>query len=194
MYGYAGKILRINLTSGEKEILATSDYEEWGGGHGIGSALFYDIAVKEKNLDLSALSGFDPDNVVIIMTSPLSGTLVPGASSRTEVQGIGVQTTPEWFTRGNFGGRFAAMLKYAGWDGIVIEGKAEKPVWIDIRNQDVRIQDAGGLWGKDTWETQEQIWSAVTGGAAFDTWIEMTEGDKTVRTTQRPAVLAIGQA
>lgn len=55
--------------------------------------------------------------VVTIMTSPLTGTLVPGAAGRSEVQGIGVQSSPiEWFTRSNFGGRFGAMLKYAGWD------------------------------------------------------------------------------
>ena len=61
------------------------------------------------------------------VTRDLSGTLVPGASGRTEVQGIGVQSVPiGWFTRSNFGGRFSSMLKYAGWDGIVIEGKAER--------------------------------------------------------------------
>ena len=104
------------------------------------------------------------DNVVTIMTSPLSGTLAPGASARTEVQGIGVQSSPiEWFTRSNFGGRFAPMLKYAGWDGIVIEGKADKPVWVDIRNEDVKIKDARHLWGLDTWKTQEEIWREVSG-------------------------------
>ena len=128
MNGYAGKILRINLTSQEVSKLDTSEYEQWGGGHGIGSALFFDL-VPDKTID-----GFDPANVVTIMTSPLTGTLAVGASARTEIQGIGVQSYPEWFTRSGFGGRFGPMLKYAGWDGIVIEGKAENPVWIDIRD------------------------------------------------------------
>jgi len=192
MNGYTGSILRIHLTTGTISTIKTGDYASWGGGHGIGSALFYDIVVKENKRDLSTLSGFDPGNVITIMTSPLSGTLVPGASSRTEVQGIGVQTTPEWFTRGNLGGRFSAMLKYAGWDGIVIEGKADKPVWIDIRNQDVTIADAASLWGKDTWKTQEEIWSTVTGGASFDNWFELEDASGTSRSTQRPAVLTIG--
>ena len=140
MYGYTGKILRLNLTAGKISIINTEKYQQWGGGHGMGSAIFWDL-VKNK-----AISGFDPANIVTIMTSPLSGTLVPGASARTEVQGIGVQSSPvEWFTRSNFGGRFAPMLKYAGWDGIVIEGKADKPVWIDIRNDKVRIKDARHL-------------------------------------------------
>jgi len=111
MNGYAGKILRINLTDRKTSTIDTKDYEQWVGGHGMGSAIFWDL-VKDKTI-----SGFHPDNVVTIMTSPLSGTLVPGASARTEVQGIGVQSSPiKWFTRSNFGGRFAPLLKYAGWE------------------------------------------------------------------------------
>ena len=53
---------------------------------------------------------------------------------------VGVQSVPVgWFTRNNFGGRFSSMLKFAGWDGIVIEGKADAPVWLDIRNDRVKI-------------------------------------------------------
>jgi aldehyde:ferredoxin oxidoreductase len=185
MDGYAGKILRIGLTDRKISTIETRDYEPWVGGHGMGSAIFWDLA-KDK-----AISGFDSRNVVTIMTSPLSGTLAPGASSRTEVQGIGVQSYPiEWFTRSNFGGRFAAMLKYAGWDGIVIEGKAEKPVWIDIRNDKVKIKDAQQLWGLDTWKTQEVIWQEVSSGG-YSGWVEFSSDG---RTTQRPAVLTIGPA
>ena len=188
MNGYAGKILKINLTTQEIEILNTSDYEEWGGGHGIGSKIFWDL-VGDKTI-----SGFDPENVVTFMTSPLAGTMVPGAGSRTEVQGIGVQTYPEWFTRSNFGGRFAAMLKYAGWDGIAVQGQANNPVWIDIRNDNVQIRDAQALWGKDTWETQKQIWEEVTGTKTLDGWTEIISENAGSRTTQWPAVVAIGPA
>jgi aldehyde:ferredoxin oxidoreductase len=189
MNGYTGKILRLNLTAGKISIINTEKYQQWGGGHGMGSAIFWDL-VKNK-----AISGFDPANIVTIMTSPLSGTLVPGASARTEVQGIGVQSSPvEWFTRSNFGGRFAPMLKYAGWDGIVVEGKADKPVWIDIRNDKVRIKDAGHLWGLDTWQTQEKIWAEVMEGQAFGDWMKVGGKDSEARTTQKPAVLTIGPA
>ena len=185
MNGYAGKILRIDLTDRKSSTLDTKDYEQWVGGHGMGSAIFWDL-VKDKTI-----SGFSPDNVVTIMTSPLSGTLAPGASARTEVQGIGVQSSPiEWFTRSNFGGRFAPMLKYAGWDGIVIEGKADKPVWVDIRNEDVKIKDARNLWGLDTWKAQEEIWREVS-GRGYGSWMELGSDE---RTTQRPAVLTIGPA
>ena len=108
MDGYAGKILRIDLSAKRITSIPTEKYEQWGGGHGMGSAIFFDL-VEDKTID-----GFDPKNVITIMTSPLTGTLVPGASGRTEVQGIGVQSYPiGWFTRSNFGGRFAAMLKFA---------------------------------------------------------------------------------
>ncbi|MCP4148002.1 MAG: aldehyde:ferredoxin oxidoreductase, partial [bacterium] len=88
MYGYMGKILRLDLTNRKTSIIDTQDYKDWIGGHGIGSALFWDL-VKDKKI-----SGFDPGNAVTIMTSPLSGTIAPGASGRTEVQGIGTQSYP----------------------------------------------------------------------------------------------------
>ena len=190
MNGYAGKILRLDLTERKVSTLATSDYEQWGGGHGMGSAIFFDL-VEDKTID-----GFDPANVVTIMTSPLCGTLVAAAGGRTEMQAIGVQSYPiGWFTRSNFGGRFSAMLKYAGWDGIVIEGQADEPVWIDIRDGDVQIQDCAALslWGTDTWECQQSIWSHVAGDEGYGGWFE-PRGPDGGQTTQRPAVLAIGQA
>jgi aldehyde:ferredoxin oxidoreductase len=189
MNGYAGKILRLNLTTREITVIDTEHYEQWVGGHGMGSAIFWDL-VEDKSI-----TGFDPRNVVTIMTSPLSGTLAPGASARTEVQGIGVQSYPiGWFTRSNFGGRFGPMLKFAGWDGIAVEGKADEPVWIDIRNGDIEIKDASHLWGLDTWQTQEEIWKEVMGSAEFGGWMQLDQGDNERRTTQRPAVLAIGPA
>jgi aldehyde:ferredoxin oxidoreductase len=190
MFGYAGKILRVNLTNKSISSIPTSDYEQWGGGHGMGSAIFFDL-VKDKTID-----GFHPDNVVTIMTSPLSGTLTPGCSSRTEVQGIGVQPYPiGWFTRSNFGGRFSPMLKFAGWDGIVIEGAAAAPVWIDIRDDDVQIRECSALslWGTDTWECQQAIWDYVAGSGTYEEWMTLNAAQGTL-STQRPAVLAIGPA
>jgi len=189
MNGYAGQILRLNLTERKVSAIATKDYEQWGGGHGIGSALFWDL-VADKTI-----KAFDPRNVVTMMTSPLAGTLAPGAASRVEVQGIGPQSYPmEWFTRSNFGGRFGAMLKYAGWDGIVIEGRADKPVWVDIRNGDVSIKDASDLWGLDTWETQKHIWQEVGGEVGYGGWVSLGSTKSGGESTQRPAVVAIGPA
>jgi aldehyde:ferredoxin oxidoreductase len=185
MNGYTGKILRLDLSNNKITTIATEKYQDWGGGHGIGSAIFWDL-VKDK-----AISGFDPANVITIMTSPLTGTLAPSAS-RTEMQGIGVQSSPiEWFTRSNFGGGFGTILKCAGWDGIVIEGRSDKPVWIDIRDSKVTLQSARDLWGKDTWSTQEIIWEKVKGSKDLNDWADLGDNH---RTTQKPAVLAIGQS
>ena len=69
--GYTGQILRLNLTTQSVSTIETRRYEEWGGGNGIGTALFWDLC-KDK-----AISGTDPRNVVCIMTSPLTGTIAP---------------------------------------------------------------------------------------------------------------------
>jgi aldehyde:ferredoxin oxidoreductase len=183
MYGYTGKILKLNLTTQEIGAIDTEQYAAWGGGHGMGSAIFWDLCRDKK------VGGFDPGNVVTIMSSPLAGTLSP-ASSRCEVQGIGPQGYPvEWFTWSSFGGRFAAQLKYAGWDGIVIGGRSQAPVWVNIVNDRVTFENAGDLWGKDTKETQRAIWGRVS-GERFNEWHELEDG----YTTQRAAVLCIGQA
>ncbi|MGE5482540.1 MAG: aldehyde ferredoxin oxidoreductase N-terminal domain-containing protein [Bacteroidota bacterium] len=189
MYGYTGKILRVDLTTRKVSTIDTDKYaDKWVGGHGLGSAIFWDLCKKKD------ISGFDPANVVTIMTSPLSGTITPSCSGRTEVQGIGVQSYPvEWFTRSNFGGRFSAMLKFAGWDGIVIEGKADKPVWIDIVDGDARIEDASWLWGLDTWATQEEIWRRQS-TRGYTEWRESGTARDKGRTTQRAAILTIGPA
>jgi aldehyde:ferredoxin oxidoreductase len=188
MNGYTGKIARINLTTKVISTLDTATYEAWGGGHGIGTAIFWDLCA-DKTVD-----GFNPGNVITIMTSPLSGTLAPTVS-RTEVQGIGVQAYPiAWYTRRNFGGRFSPMLKAAGWDGIVLEGASDKLVWINIINDKITIEDATSLKGMDTWATQQELWRRVGGSATFEDWWAVGSGRDGGQTTQRPAVLANGPA
>lgn len=186
--GFTGRILRLNLTEQKTSIIDTAKYEAYGGGIGIGTAIFWDL-VEDKSID-----AFDPRNVITMITSPLTGTLGVSAAGRTEMNGIGPQAYPiGWFTRGNFGGRFGAELKYAGWDGIVIEGQSKSPVWIRIINERVTFEDAGELWGKDAWVTQEWIWAKMSGGVAYDDWHQLGPGRDEGRTTQRPAVLCIGQ-
>lgn len=187
--GYVGKILYVNLTTGKTEEIPTKQYQSWGGGHGIGAALFWD-RVKDKTID-----GFHPDNLVSFTTSPMSGTGVPSASGRTEITGIGVQAYPgDWLTRSNFGGRWSAMLKYAGFDGIAVQGRADKPVWINIVNGKVTIESAEDLWGLNTHETQEEIWKLVQGDKDNRDWFDIGKSRDDGRTTQKPAVVCIGPA
>ena len=94
------------------------------------------------------------------MTGPLAGTGIYSAG-RTSVSGLAPQSWPiNWFSHSNFGGNFAAFLKFAGWDGIVIEGKSRTPVYLNIVDDKVTLEDAKELWGLDTWNTQEEIWKA----------------------------------
>jgi aldehyde:ferredoxin oxidoreductase len=200
-YGYAGKILRLDMTNRKAVAIETSPYRRWGGGHGMGSALFWDFC-KDKTIT----DGRHPANVCCVMTSPLCGTIVPSAGGRCEVVGVGVGQYPvSWYTRSNFGGRFSTMLKYAGWDGVVIEGQADRPVWIDIRNNQVNFHEADDLWGKDTWTTQQEIrkflrikrgtqahWQNLD---ALPLAEERSYAEKeSDRTTQKPAILCIGPA
>jgi aldehyde:ferredoxin oxidoreductase len=186
-YGYTGKILRINLTGKTVGTIDTAKYEQFGGGAGIGAAIFWDLAVAPGDWDLQ--DAFDPRNVVSIMTGPLAGTGVPGAG-RTSVTGVTPEAFPvNWFGRTNFGGRFANALKTAGWDGVVVEGQAERPVWINIVNDKVSIEDAKELWGVNTFETQAKITSMVGGRTRYgDEWQQI--GNE--YTTARPQIVCIG--
>jgi len=185
MKGHVGKILKLDLTARKAEIIPTEKYERWIGGLGMGNALFWDEVDKDYITDTSKISGFEPQNVICITPGILAGTIVPG-NARTDVCGIGPESYPRpQFLHSNFGGYFAPMLKFAGYDGIVVKGKADKPVWVDIRDEDVQIKDAGHLWGVDFFETQEKIWSEVAGEKQYGGWLEGT--------TQRAAILGIGQ-
>jgi len=185
--GFTGKILRINLTTKAISTIDTAEYEEFGGGFGIGAALFWDLAVSPGKWDLQ--DAYDPRNVLTLMTGPLAATGVP-AAGRTSVSGISPEVFPtNSFYRTNFGGRFATTLKLAGWDGIVLEGKADNPVWINIINDKVTIEDGKALWGLNTYETQNRITSMVGGKTRFgDEWQQI--GDE--YTTARPQIVCIG--
>lgn len=193
-YGETGKILKVDLTTGMISRINTADYsEKFGGGHGLASAILWD-EIEDKTI-----TGFDPKNVVTVFPGWLGGTIAPAIGCRTEVQGIGIYEHPVprstygidgWFTRSNFGGRWAHQCKWAGWDGIVITGKASSPVWINVVNDNVTIEDAEGVWGLDVWEAEQEIWRRVRAGTKLGAWMSID----TSYTTQRPAVVTCGPA
>jgi aldehyde:ferredoxin oxidoreductase len=192
MYGgHVGKILRVNLTDGKTSEIATAKYEEFGGGLGIGAAIFWDICVFPGKWDLK--DAFNPNNIITLMSGPLAGTGILSAG-RTSVSGLAPQCWPiNWFSHSNFGGNFSPFMKFAGWDGIVIEGKSSSPVYINIINDKVTLEDAGHLWGLDTWKTQEEIWKDQSKRHSIiygRQWQELENG----YTIQRPAIVTIGPA
>ncbi len=185
--GFAGKILRINLTTQAISTIDTAKYEEFGGGYGIATAIFWDLAVAPGEWDLQ--DAYDPRNVITLMAGPLAATGIP-AAGRTSVSGVSPEVFPtNSFSRTNFGGRFGTTLKLAGWDGVVVEGKADNPVWINIINDKVTIENAKELWGLNTYETQDRITSMVGGRTRFgDEWQKIGDG----YTTARPQIVCIG--
>lgn len=190
MKGHAGAILKVDLTNKKIERISTEKYEKWVGGIGIGVAAFWDEIDKDYLANAKNTTGFEPENVICLMTGPLQGTIAPGGG-RTEICGVAPQAYP-WplFSRSNFGGRFGPMLKFAGYDGIIIKGKADQPVWLNIVDEEVEIADASDLWGLDAYEVQEEIWRKASPKGYRD-WFETASRR---RSTQRPAVLAIGPA
>jgi aldehyde:ferredoxin oxidoreductase len=152
LYGYVGKILRVDLSTNRISFIETSKYYEmYLGGRGIAAR----IAWEELKPNTSPYS---PENKLIFMTGPLSGTLSPG-SGRISVCGIAPQVYPKpWYTRSNMGGRFASWLKYAGFDGIIIEGKSEKPIYLWIHDdKQVDLISAQEYWGMDTFSVQKKF-------------------------------------
>ena len=182
--GYAGKILLVNLTSKTTSIIETAQYEEFAGGVGIGAAIFWDLAVVPGDWDLQ--DAFDPRNVVSLMSGPLGATGAPGCG-RTSICGIAPEPFPTpLFHRTSLGGRFATTMKLAGWDGVIVQGKAARPVWINIINDKVTIEDAKQLWGLNTFETQGQILSAVAGRTRFgEEWYQAGDGLTTAQAADR---------
>jgi aldehyde:ferredoxin oxidoreductase len=147
-FGWMGKILNVDLTSGKTYVRDTMNHAyDYIGGRALASR----IAWEEIPAGTDA---YAPENLIIITTGPLTGTLAP-TSGRTVMTSISPRTYPKpWYTHSTLGGWFGPELKYAGFDGIVIHGKADSPVYLEIRNDEVRLVDAGALWGRDAKETQ----------------------------------------
>lgn len=144
--GWTGKILRVDLSSGKISHLDTAQYvPKFIGGLGIAAKIAWDEL-------RPGVGPFDPENMLMIMAGPLTGTLASGAG-RVEVVGIAPQQRPPAFSRSGMGGHWGAELKYAGFDGIVVGGVSAKPVYVWIDNSKVEIRDAGELWGTGTYST-----------------------------------------
>ncbi|WXG47456.1 MAG: aldehyde ferredoxin oxidoreductase family protein [Candidatus Atabeyarchaeum deiterrae] len=148
-YGYAGQILRVDLTKQKitKSPLKESIAKSYIGGRGIGARIIYD-EVDPK------VGAFDPENRIVFMTGPLTGTQVP-SSGRYEV--CAKSPASEAWGDANSGGYFGPELKCAGFDGIVFQGKAPKPVYLWVHDGETELKSADHLWGKDAFETEDII-------------------------------------
>ncbi|MBN2239195.1 MAG: aldehyde ferredoxin oxidoreductase family protein [Dehalococcoidales bacterium] len=147
--GYAGKILRVNLSTGEltTEIPDESVLRKWVGGTGLGAMYLYDEI--SPNIE-----PFDPENRLIFTTGPLAGTRIPGGGTFS-VSTKGCLTNGATSSQAN--GFWGAYLKFSGFDGIIVQGASEKPVYLYLHDGVAEIKDASHLTGKDIWETDELI-------------------------------------
>ena len=149
MNGWTGTILRVNLGTGSivREPLNMTFAHDYVGGRGLGTKYF----CEEVDPRVEPLS---PDNKLIYMTGPLTGTCATSAG-RFEV----VCKAPLTGTIGacNSGGHFGAELKYAGYDGIIFEGASSHPVYLYIDDKVVELRDATELWGRTVYETTDWI-------------------------------------
>ena len=151
--GYAGGILYVNLSDGsiKKEPLDKDTATRFIGGMGVNSKLAYDLIPPGTD-------PFSPQNAVIYGAGPFVGTLVP-ASGRVDISGRSPLTGLLGMANG--GNSIGAMLKYAGYDHLVISGRAEKPVYLKVFDDEIEVCDARDLWGKDVWEASDQLWEEL---------------------------------
>jgi len=147
-FGYAGKILRVDLSQGTTVDIPTMDYaDRFVGGRGIGAKIYWDEVSPKIN-------AFDPENRLIFANGPLAG-FAGLAGSRFQICGKSPAITPETFSYANLGGSWGAWLKFAGYDAVVIQGRADKPAYLLIQDGNAEIRDASSLWGKGAIEVRE---------------------------------------
>ncbi|MGM0652884.1 MAG: aldehyde ferredoxin oxidoreductase N-terminal domain-containing protein, partial [Bacillota bacterium] len=146
---FAGKILKVNLSSREIKVeeQPESFYRRYQGGHGVG--LYY--LLKESRQNVEAL---DPENPLVFAPGLLTGLRVP-AVPRYIVMGKSPLTGA--LGKSEAGGYWGPELKKAGFDAIVINGSSDTPVYLSIQDNQVKIKDASHLWGLETGPVQEKL-------------------------------------
>lgn len=153
MHGYHGKLLWVDLAAGQvrDEPLKEGYARDLVGGSGLAVRYLYDLLPSDADSD-------DDVEPLLVMTGPLTGTHAP-LSGRHAI----VARSPLTGLLGESyaGGFFGAELRHAGYDGIVLVGRSNMPVWLFICDGHAELREAQGLWGKDTFETQSQIHDAL---------------------------------
>lgn len=147
--GYAGKILHVDLTNSNFYIEQPDDkfYRKYVGGACMGA--YYVIKGTKQGVD--ALS---PENVLVFAISPVTGTPISGSARHCV---ISKSPLTGGLMSSEAGGYWGPELKFAGFDAIVIKGKASKPVYLWIRDGEFELRDAAGIWGKETGDAQDAI-------------------------------------
>lgn len=156
VYGYSGKILRVNLSTSniKEEPLDMEWIKKLLGGCGYAAKILFE----EVGPEVDPLS---PENRLIIMTGPLIGS---GFMCGNKIQAVARSPLTGFWGDAVFSPRFGLELKKAGYDGIVIQGASEKPIYLLIKDGEVEIKDASGVWGKDNYGTFDSIKKEIGDG------------------------------
>ncbi|UWG96197.1 aldehyde ferredoxin oxidoreductase [Dehalobacter sp. DCM] len=150
LYGYVGKIARINLTDSTVTHIPTSNYvPKYLGGRSVCNKIFWDEVGP-------GVKAFDPENKIIYMTGPTTATGIP-TGGRTVFTGISPNSYPEQYAWSGIGGWFGAEVKFAGFDGFILEGKAPEPTYLYIEDGEINFLSARNLWGKLVHDTQRKL-------------------------------------
>jgi aldehyde:ferredoxin oxidoreductase len=147
--GYAGKYLRVDLSSGDIKILPlpVEWVENYLGGNGIGVKILWDEVP-------AAVDPLESDNKLIVSAGPLCGSPVPNSG---RVEFIAKSPLTNIYGDSNAGGHFGPELKHAGYDLIIFEGRSPKPVYLYLKDEKIEIRSAEHLWGLGTFETENQL-------------------------------------
>jgi aldehyde:ferredoxin oxidoreductase len=150
---YMDKVLRINLTTGKSTTEPLK--KEWAGEYLGGKGLSIKYLYEELKPGVDPLSA---ENKLILMTGPITGTLVPNSgklaiAAKSPATGTILDCS--------IGGHFAPELKFAGYDAVIIEGKSDKPVYLYIEDDKVELRNADKLWGKGAHETEHLLYEEL---------------------------------
>jgi len=147
--GYTGRILRVNLTTRKIEIETRDEafYRTYLGGKTL--IAYYLLSELPRGVD-----AFGPENILVFAAGPLTGAAVSGQGRNS----VGAKSPlTDGFGNAEGGGYWGAELKRAGFDGVIVAGRADKPVYVWIHDGGAEIRDALHLWGKTTGETEDAL-------------------------------------
>ena len=150
MYGYAGRILRVNLSNGKAQVTPLSEEyaKKYIGGIGLGMRLLIENSKP-------GTEPFSPENPLILTTGPFSGTMAPTGGNGHAFVSKSPLTNGVGEAKSH--GFFGAELKRAGYDAVIMENASKKPVYLWIDDDSIQLMDAKHLWGKSPQETEETI-------------------------------------
>src|SRR6056297_53736 len=147
------RLLRINLSSRSYEVeeLDQSFVEKYMGGRGLASKLIWE-EVEEGSDPLG------PDNRLIMAGGPLTGLPIP-SSGKMVIAAKSPHTLG--YGDGNIGTRASVQMRKSGHDAVVFEGVSEQPVWVQVEDDEVIFNDAGDLWGKDSYQKEDMLYDRL---------------------------------